>query len=117
MIYMTRRNISFNDGRPMIPRGTIIMQGEMSDSAIAKLEKRGALVEVVFSDEIKLVDVPGWVSRARRMLKVGYENVMEVVFTDDKELAKAVGVKLPTIEKWKQELREYLAGLVRPAGC
>jgi hypothetical protein len=107
-LYITRDNILFND-RPMVPRGALVLPGEMS---VGKLKRSGKVAEIVFEDEPQLADVEGWTSRARKLAALGYTDVLAVLMEADDVLMRKAKVTAPTAKRWKEELRTYLANLV-----
>ncbi len=50
---------------------------------------------------------PGWKLRAVRFTEAGYDAI-GILSTGDAVLAKAIGSNMRSIQKWKDELREFL---------
>jgi len=102
-IYIAKDNIVFKDHRPPIKRGSIVLRAEFPSAETCK-----ALRRLWLDDAIPLSGVRSWARRAQRFPALDVETFL---LTDTAELAETAGVQIPTVARWKDDLKKYLEDL------
>jgi len=99
------------------PKGSIIYSGSLntlgwvSKQGIEILTKMSAIAEVA---PPPLSALDGWKQRALRLEKLGIITAVDLLTTSASELAAKLRTRVDVIEKWQQEVREWLT--VSPKG-
>jgi len=89
----------------------IIQKGEFrtlywaGEGNITKLKQVGAVAEI---HPPPLAILPGWQLRAEKFSKIDVLDAGQFLETNVSALAKAVNVRLKTIDKWKEEIKAFL---------
>ena len=87
--------------RIVIPRGSKTQLEWLDMDTQQVLVRKGAVREI---ESPPLSELAGWQTRARRLEPHGIKTMDDMMEADASELAKMIGVKLITIEKWQDEL-------------
>ena len=85
----------------VIPAGSIVNIGWLNDEQLAKLVEVGAIARI---QAPPLSRFPGWKTRSKRLNKAGISSVEAFLEADDEWLAGKLGLKPPTVARWKSEL-------------
>ena len=94
-----------------IGKGEVLYPGSLSTiywlkrKGLERLEMKGSISKV-FAPPLAVL--PGWTLRSQRLLKVGVEYVDQFLESDPAETAGKIGVQPKTIEKWQNEVTEWL---------
>jgi hypothetical protein len=99
-VYRTLKSLSKGFNR-VIPAGTVVNINWLDDEGLDRLVQVGAIAKV---QAPPLHKFPGWVTRSKRLNKAGVNSVESFLEADDDWLAGKVGLKTPTIVRWKAEL-------------
>ena len=102
-IYIATDNIVFRNARPTIKRGSVVLSSDFSGAAKCK-----ALKPLTLDDVVPLSRVPGWARRADRFEEY---NIESFLLTSNEELSILGGVRVETIDKYKDHLKSYLSEL------
>lgn len=98
-----------------IAKGTIDKLEWLSDDGKQALIDAGA-ISIVSTPPLSIL--PGWKSRAAKLVELNLDNVGSFIESDVKVLAKALRVKPETVTRWQRELTDSLLSspAIRPGG-
>jgi len=96
---------SLSKGDRIIPKGSIICDGDLPDANREILRNMGALAII---SAPPLVEVPGWKVRANRVEPLGIETADQFIEADNTELRRVFRSSDERIDRWKQELIDWL---------
>ena len=102
-IYRVLRNISKGD--ELYPKGSFIHSGEFQEKSITVLEQRGLLARI---SAPPLEALPGWKARSTKLKPLGIIDAEAFLEVDSEKIAKLIKVKPETVDKWKQEVTDWL---------
>ena len=104
VMYRVCKTLHVGGGRYLYP-GTFTRLGWLDEGGVAKLVAVGAVGEV---RPPPLVLIPGWERRAARMAGQGITDVVQLLDADTDTVVKACRAKAATVERWKEEVRDWL---------
>jgi hypothetical protein len=74
-------------------------------NGIAALVEKGAIARI---NPPPLAILPGWKIRSGKVKVSGIEDVEQFLTADDAVLVKCLGIKVETVQRWKQDLIGFL---------
>jgi len=94
-----------------IGKGKILYPGSLSTlhwlkrKGLQRLEMKGSISKV---SAPPLAVLPGWVLRSQKFLEIGIEYVDQLIECNPEEASTKIGVRTETVEKWQDEVTEWL---------
>ncbi|NIP86510.1 MAG: hypothetical protein GTO03_13465 [Planctomycetales bacterium] len=102
-LYRVRKPIAYKGS--VIPRGALHRLEKVSGEGIRRLKARGTINEV---QGPPLEALPGWTRRGARLAAAGIEGAAQFLGADLAQTARVMRVKPRTVQRWKDEVREWL---------
>jgi hypothetical protein len=103
-IYRVRK--ALDRGSHIIEPGQLIEIDWLGPEDIGRLETVGAVARVKGPP---LVELPGWRRRGQRLAEIGIRTAEQYLEAEPESVAAHMAVKVSTAEKWKTEVRKWLA--------
>ena len=106
MLYRVRRKLTISRTGEVVPANSISDLAGMTEGGKQILLKARKIVEI---SAPPLAILPGWSYRARQLrAKLGIEDAAQFLEISDDVVMEKVGVRRATVEKWKEDVRQYL---------
>jgi hypothetical protein len=96
--------------KPLDKHGEVIPVQTMTRLDWLNPAQRDRLVQVRAVREVQsppLAELAGWVTRAGKLDAIGIVTLEQFIDGETKEIAKCLGQKAATVEKWKEELSAW----------
>jgi len=103
-MWRVHSKLDIGKGKILHP-GSLSTLGWLSRRGLERLQMKGSISKV---SAPPLAVLPGWVLRSQKLLKVDIEYVDQFIESDPAEIADKIGVQPQTIEKWQNEVTEWL---------
>lgn len=101
-IYRIRNNLSIEG--TIIPRGTLARL-TLAPDKLARLEEVNAISRIAAPP---LAILPGWETRSNRLEKLNIISIEDLLEGDVAAIAKHMRVKPETVERWQEDVIEWM---------